>query len=54
MLETSLGAIARLRNFEMENPPEKESEDTIDPPESWPSLGDVEFNSISASYKYVL
>jgi ATP-binding cassette subfamily C (CFTR/MRP) protein 1 len=51
MLETSLGAIARLRNFENENPPENEAEDVKDPLEPWPTLGEIEFDDISASYK---
>jgi ATP-binding cassette subfamily C (CFTR/MRP) protein 1 len=51
MLETSLGAIARLRSFEADNPPEQDDEDAVDPPESWPSQGEIEFNNVSASYK---
>jgi ATP-binding cassette subfamily C (CFTR/MRP) protein 1 len=49
-LETSLGSIARLRNFERtvisENKP---GENTVPPPE-WPSNGAVEFQNVTASY----
>ncbi|KAF4965252.1 hypothetical protein FSARC_6931 [Fusarium sarcochroum] len=50
-LETSLGAIARVKNFELETPSEHTSLETIDVPEQWPSQGDIKFEQVSASYK---
>lgn len=51
-LETSLGAIARLKGFEEGTAPEdKETEDFI-PPKEWPSEGAIEFKNVSASYGY--
>ncbi|CDM37008.1 hypothetical protein DTO013E5_7172 [Penicillium roqueforti] len=49
-LETSLGAIARLKNLEQTVKPEyQEGEDTI-PPDTWPEHGAIELKEISASY----
>lgn len=51
MLETSLGAITRLRDFELTTEVEaKEGEDHT-PPDTWPSQGLIEIENISASYK---
>ncbi|KAL1961482.1 hypothetical protein VTN77DRAFT_1839 [Rasamsonia byssochlamydoides] len=51
-LETSLGAIARTRSFEMKMPAEedKAGEDYIPPEPSWPARGAIEICSVSASY----
>lgn len=50
-LETSIGAIARLKNFnETVNPEDKDEEDIV-PPEQWPQSGVVELKGVSASYK---
>ncbi|CAH0045091.1 unnamed protein product [Clonostachys solani] len=49
-LETSIGAIARLKTFsETVKPEDKEDEDII-PPEQWPQQGVIEFKGVSASY----
>jgi ATP-binding cassette subfamily C (CFTR/MRP) protein 1 len=50
-LETSLGAVARLRNMEIHTP--KESQDCEDfvPESSWPQHGGIKFSNIEASYK---
>ncbi|VUC23409.1 unnamed protein product [Clonostachys rosea] len=50
-LETSLGAVARVRSFEAETPCENSSEGTMQPPSDWPSCGGIEFKNLSASYK---
>ncbi len=51
MLETSLGAIARLRDFENETEIEaKEGEDT-NPPKDWPSLGHIEIQDVTSQYE---
>jgi len=53
VLETSLGAIARLKDFEAETKIEAlEGEDSI-PPENWPSRGLIEIQNVTATYKYV-
>lgn len=49
-LETSIGAIARLKTFnETVKPEDKEGED-INPPEEWPQSGVIELKGVSASY----
>ncbi|KAI1110785.1 putative ABC multidrug transporter [Nemania sp. NC0429] len=49
-LETSIGAIARLKTFnETVEPEDKDGEDLV-PPEDWPQKGVVEINGVSASY----
>lgn len=52
-LEISLGAIARLRTLENMTPLEGGMAQTLEPVESWPSKGNVEFKNITASYLYV-
>jgi ATP-binding cassette subfamily C (CFTR/MRP) protein 1 len=52
-LETSLGAISRIKSLEETLLPEdKEGEDTEPYPE-WPNKGAIEFQDVVASYKYV-
>ncbi|GJC89663.1 ABC transporter atnG [Colletotrichum liriopes] len=51
MLEVSLGAVARVRNFTLTTRPEGDSEAHLTEPEGeWPSRGAVEFCGASASY----
>jgi ATP-binding cassette subfamily C (CFTR/MRP) protein 1 len=49
-LETSLGAIARLRTFELETPQEIRAVCIQAPSEAWPARGLIEFKDISASH----
>lgn len=49
-LETSLGAIARLKNFEATVVPEDKPEESGVAPESWPDQGAIEFRDVTASY----
>lgn len=50
-LETSLGAIARLRSFLRETKPEdRHSEDEHSPPQ-WPQKGSVQMENVIAKYK---
>jgi len=53
-LETSIGAVSRLKSFgekvESENRP---GEDLV-PPKEWPRKGEIEIKGVSASYGYVL
>ncbi|KAI8624704.1 putative ABC multidrug transporter [Xylariaceae sp. FL1651] len=50
-LETSLGAISRLQQFNETVKPEDKSEEDLIPPEDWPQKGVIEINGVSASYK---
>lgn len=55
-LETSLGAISRLKTFERQTP--SEPNDPITPEQennlaNWPTRGEIEFDHMSAKYKYV-
>jgi ABC-type multidrug transport system fused ATPase/permease subunit len=52
-LETSLGAIARLKTLEEMTPSEGAKTENLEPPESWPSNGNIRFDNITASYRYV-
>lgn len=51
-LETSLGAISRLRAFEKTTPAEDEDDATPQKPlaDTWPSSGKVEFRNVAATY----
>lgn len=49
-LEISLGAIARLKTLEQRTPIERGEACYLEPAESWPSMGDIEFKNITASY----
>lgn len=48
-METSLGAVARLRRFAETTPLEKD-DDTCPPPQGWPSKGTVRFEHVTAKY----
>ena len=52
-LETSLGAIARLRDIERDTPKEAQATETLVPEASWPAHGRVVFDKICASYRLV-
>ncbi|PSN69168.1 P-loop containing nucleoside triphosphate hydrolase protein [Corynespora cassiicola Philippines] len=49
-LETSLGAITRLKNFSQDTPVEADACDN-NIPENWPARGTVEFRGACASYR---
>jgi len=49
-METSLGAISRLRAFEKDVAPEDKPGETEEPPAAWPSRGAIEFARLSAAY----
>ncbi|GKT40555.1 ABC transporter gloK [Colletotrichum spaethianum] len=51
-LETSLGAIFRIRTFESRTPvePSPTEEDSVQPPLHWPAHGQLEIRHITASY----
>ncbi|MAD85420.1 MAG: hypothetical protein CL912_20865 [Deltaproteobacteria bacterium] len=52
-METSLGAIARLKSFEKETVSEHKEEETFMPSHDWPTSGAIEFRNVSASHGYV-
>ncbi|OJJ66207.1 hypothetical protein ASPBRDRAFT_49106 [Aspergillus brasiliensis CBS 101740] len=49
-LETSLGAIARTRSFEMKTPTEHQPQKPVIPSSTWPVDGKIDIASVSASY----
>jgi len=49
-LEISLGAIARLKSLESETPKDEKLWETLEPVESWPSSGAVEFEHVTVAY----
>ena len=50
-LETSVGAIARLKTFnETVTPEDKDGEDIV-PPSQWPQTGSICLDVVSASYR---
>lgn len=51
MLETSLGAVSRLRTFSETVKPEDQSGEDIEPPQEWPQGGRIDINDVSASYE---
>ena len=50
-LETSIGAISRLKKFNETVKPEARDEEDIEPSDRWPQSGVIEINGVSASYK---
>ncbi len=49
-LETSLGAIARIKGFEAGTIPEDKEMESFVPSQDWPIRGVIEFKNVSASY----
>lgn len=51
ILETSLGAVTRIRDFAHRTPSENlPGEDTV-PEEKWPARGTIEFKDVSVQYE---
>ncbi|OHE96342.1 hypothetical protein CORC01_08414 [Colletotrichum orchidophilum] len=50
VLETSIGAVARVKTFAEQTPAESEAPEPQTPPESWPESGAISFNNVSSSY----
>lgn len=50
-LETSIGAVSRLKTFSEKVTPENLAEENLIPPREWPVEGSIEINGISASYE---
>lgn len=49
-LETSLGALSRIRDFEANTPREPVPANPEKPPHRWPSNGEIELREVTASY----
>lgn len=49
-LETSIGAVARIKSFSESTPPEDSEGESVVPPESWPPSGNIKISDVSASY----
>ncbi|KAI3326783.1 putative ABC transporter [Xylariaceae sp. AK1471] len=50
-LETSLGAVARCKSFEMGTASEDKPSEIEQPPPDWPSAGQLVFEDVTASYR---
>lgn len=50
LLETSAGAVSRIRSFTSEVESENSPDECQKPPENWPSKGAIEFQDITASH----
>jgi ABC-type multidrug transport system fused ATPase/permease subunit len=53
-LETSIGAVARLKAFSSLTEQESKPDAEIFPDLNWPSKGHIQVNSVTASYRSVL
>ncbi|OTB09427.1 hypothetical protein M426DRAFT_18072 [Hypoxylon sp. CI-4A] len=51
LLETSLGAISRLKAFDKTAGTENKDEEDMIPPEEWPQRGGISLKGVSAAYK---
>lgn len=51
-LETSLGAVSRLKTFSEDVKPENQEGEDVRPDESWPQRGEITIRDVSASYRY--
>jgi ATP-binding cassette subfamily C (CFTR/MRP) protein 1 len=49
-LETSIGAVSRLRTFSLLVRPEDQPGEDVEPPEDWPHAGRIDIKDVSASY----
>ena len=49
-LETSLGAVVRIKDFQAQTAPEAQPGEDIEPLANWPEKGSIEFQQVTASY----
>lgn len=54
VLETSLGAISRIRSFVSDTAKEEDNGEEAAVPHQWPSQGEVRFDGVVASYRSVI
>ncbi|KAI1626473.1 hypothetical protein EDD37DRAFT_648899 [Exophiala viscosa] len=50
-LETSIGAVSRIRSFVKETTSEHKASESSPPPPNWPSVGQVQWNNITATWE---
>lgn len=50
-METSLGAIARLRDFIWDTPQEAAASQSSEPPKLWPLTGAIKINGLTSTYQ---
>ncbi|UNI21624.1 hypothetical protein JDV02_007600 [Purpureocillium takamizusanense] len=50
-IETSIGAVARIKQFAEDTPEESSPGENLEPPEAWPARGHVVISNLSASYE---
>ena len=50
-IETSIGAVSRLKSFSDHVKPENLEGEDIIPPTEWPTHGGIQLNGVSASYE---
>lgn len=50
LLETSIGAVSRLKTFSEKVDSENLAEENVVPPREWPLKGGIEIHGVSASY----
>ena len=48
-MDTTLGAIVRIKDFAEQTPRER-ADDSLKPPPGWPTAGEIEFKELTASY----
>ncbi|KAF4829664.1 ABC transporter FUM19 [Colletotrichum tropicale] len=53
LLETSIGAVGRLKSFSDNTPLERRPDEDVIPATSWPEKGRIEIHGVSASYRQV-
>lgn len=53
-LETSIGAVSRIRSYVLQATTEDLDSETEAVPEDWPQQGGIDITGLSASYEYVL
>jgi ATP-binding cassette subfamily C (CFTR/MRP) protein 1 len=55
ILETSIGAVGRIKSFAQDTVPEETELDIVSPeaaPEHWPTKGGIDFTNVFAYYRY--
>ena len=52
LLETSIGAVSRLKTFGEKVQPETQKGEDVIPPREWPLMRRIQIKDVSASYRY--
>jgi ATP-binding cassette subfamily C (CFTR/MRP) protein 1 len=52
-VETSIGAVWRIKSFQQTTKSEHCMQETMIPPQDWPQTGNVTFRQLSARWQYV-